>query len=242
MSEYRHKDIHTAYASAIFWQNPPKIYQKYKLTFRTKSTIWHWDTRNTEIRRKLRYKEYWDTRNGIFRKWKTETLPLWKDTIYWTIGYWIHIALHWFQMSFQSSFYNGMNRGGIVAAALGDLQVLQGLPQGLLQGLQGLSLRSNSIEEGWEDGSWGLPEENPEVEWYRICTQLISFADPIISSISVLYQSYISPLSVIYKSYISHISPSREEPGGCAISTERPRTGRESQEADNKGIRSQIGL
>ena len=203
MSEYRHKDIHTAYASAIFWQNPPKIYQKYKLTFRTKSTIWHWDTRNTEIRRKLRYKEYWDTRNGIFRKWKTETLPLWKDTIYWTIGYWIHIALHWFQMSFQSSFYNGMNRGGIVAAALGDLQVLQGLPQGLLQGLQGLPLCSNGIEERWEDGSWGLPEENPEVKWYMICTQLISFADPIISSISVLYQSYISPLSVIYKSYIT---------------------------------------
>ena len=56
--------------------------------------------------------------------------------------------------------------------------------------------------------------------------------------LSVLYQSYISPLSVIYKSYISHISPSRGEPGGCAISTGRPRTGRESQEAANKGIRS----
>ena len=71
-------------------------------------------------------------------------------------------------MSFQSSFYNGMNRGGIVAAALGDLQVLQGLPQGLLQGLQGLYLCSHGIEERWEDGGRGLPEENLEVEWYMI--------------------------------------------------------------------------
>ena len=70
-------------------------------------------------------------------------------------------------MSFQSSFYNGMNRGGIIAA-LGDLQVLQGLSQGLLQGLQGLPLGSNGIEERREDGGRGLPEENPEVEWYMI--------------------------------------------------------------------------
>ena len=61
-------------------------------------------------------------------------------------------------MSFQSSFYNGMNRGGIIAA-LGDLQVLQGLSQGLLQGLQGLPLGSNGIEERREDGGRGLPEE-----------------------------------------------------------------------------------
>ena len=58
-------------------------------------------------------------------------------------------------MSLNSSFYNGLNRGGFVAA-LGDLQILQALPLG-----------SKGVEERWTDGGRGLPEENPEVEGYK---------------------------------------------------------------------------
>ena len=54
-------------------------------------------------------------------------------------------------MSFESSFSNGMNRGGVgTAAALGDVQILQGFP-----------LSSNGIE-GWRAyGCGGSPEKNP---------------------------------------------------------------------------------
>ena len=66
-------------------------------------------------------------------------------------------------MTFESSFFDGMNRGGVVtAAALDDLEIPQGVPQGLLQGPQGLPLRSHGIEDGWEDGGGGSPEENSD--------------------------------------------------------------------------------
>ena len=46
-----------------------------------------------------------------------------------------------------------MNGVGAVRAALGDLQILPGLPQ-ILEGLlYNLPLGSYGIEEGWEDGS-----------------------------------------------------------------------------------------
>ena len=45
-----------------------------------------------------------------------------------------------------------MNRGHIVTAASGDLEILQGLP-----------LSSNGIEERWADGGGGSPEENSDV-------------------------------------------------------------------------------
>ena len=43
-----------------------------------------------------------------------------------------------------------MNKGGVVTAAAAsvDLEILQGLPQGLPQGPQGLPLSGNGIEEG----------------------------------------------------------------------------------------------
>ena len=61
-------------------------------------------------------------------------------------------------MYFESLFFDGMNRGGVVAAALGDLEILQGV----LQGPQGLPLSGNGIEDGWEDGGGGSPEENSD--------------------------------------------------------------------------------
>ena len=45
-----------------------------------------------------------------------------------------------------------MNRGRVVTAALGDLEILQGLP-----------LSSKGIEERWADGGGGSPEENSDV-------------------------------------------------------------------------------
>ena len=70
-------------------------------------------------------------------------------------------------MYFESLFFNGMNRGGVVTApASVDLEILQGLPQGLPQGHpqgpQGLPLSGNGIEDGWEDGGGGSPEENSD--------------------------------------------------------------------------------
>ena len=44
-----------------------------------------------------------------------------------------------------------MNRGHVVTAASGDLEILQGLP-----------LSSNGIEERWADGGGGSPEENSD--------------------------------------------------------------------------------
>ena len=44
-----------------------------------------------------------------------------------------------------------MNRGGVVTAALGHLEILQGLP-----------LSSKGIEERWADGGGGSPEENSD--------------------------------------------------------------------------------
>ena len=62
-------------------------------------------------------------------------------------------------MYFESLFFNGMNRGGVVTAAASvDLQGPQGLPQGP----QGLPLSGNGIEDGWEDGGGGSPEENSD--------------------------------------------------------------------------------
>lgn len=62
-------------------------------------------------------------------------------------------------MYFESLFFNGMNRGGVVTAAASvDLEILQGLPQGP----QGLPLSGNGIEDGWEDGGGGSPEENSD--------------------------------------------------------------------------------
>ena len=69
-------------------------------------------------------------------------------------------------MYFESLFFNGMNRGGVVTApASVDLEILQGHPQGpqgLPQGPQGLPLSGNGIEDGWEDGGGGSPEENSD--------------------------------------------------------------------------------
>ena len=50
------------------------------------------------------------------------------------------------------SFLNGMNRGRVVTAASGDLEILQGLP-----------FSSNGIEERWADGGGGSPEQNSDV-------------------------------------------------------------------------------
>ena len=54
-------------------------------------------------------------------------------------------------MWLDCSFLNGMNRGHVVTAAFGDLEILQGLP-----------LSSNGIEERRTDGGGGSPEENSD--------------------------------------------------------------------------------
>ena len=52
-------------------------------------------------------------------------------------------------MYFESLFFNGMNRGGVVTAAASVDP-------------QGLPLSGNGIEDGWEDGGGGSPEENSD--------------------------------------------------------------------------------
>ena len=60
-------------------------------------------------------------------------------------------------MFFESSFFNGINRGRVVIA--GNFHIFQVI----FQILQAFPLGSNGIEEGWANGGGGLPVENPDV-------------------------------------------------------------------------------
>ena len=60
------------------------------------------------------------------------------------------------QMAFKISLLDGMNRGRVVTAALGDFQILQGFPLG-----------RNRIEEGRAVGGGCSPEENSDALRYQ---------------------------------------------------------------------------
>ena len=60
------------------------------------------------------------------------------------------------QMAFKISLLDGMNRGRVVTAALGDFQILQGVP-----------LSSNRVEEGRAVGGDGSPEEKSDALRYQ---------------------------------------------------------------------------
>ena len=88
------------------------------------------------------------------------------DTFNFLENFIVQLYYRRLKMYFESLFFNGMNRGGVVTAAASvDLEILQGHPQGpqgLPQGPQGLPLSGNGIEDGWEDGGGGSPEENSD--------------------------------------------------------------------------------